>query len=260
MRHGFDPWVGKILCRRKWQTTPIFFPGKSHRQRNLAGYSPWGHKESDTTECLSTHTHTHITEGESGQGRSLHTVEKPTKQKVAFTVFKGKKTQHNLRPLLPPYHPQSFELQLWYQKIAGSYIKSERTVRCYRKNFPQHFGGKFSDPAWSLLKHNEKTGVPELACTATKELVARILATVQTWFYHIIGDSAVKNLPAMHEMQVWSLGREDPLEKRMATHSSILAWEIPWTEKLGGLQSMGLQRVRYDLAIKQQQQTTTVWS
>ena len=46
-------------------------------------------------------------------------------------------------------------------------------------------------------------------------------------------------------MQVQSLSREDPLEKGMATHSSILAWGIPWTEVLGGLQSMGLQRVRH---------------
>ena len=45
----------------------------------------------------------------------------------------------------------------------------------------------------------------------------------------------------MQEMQVWSLGREDPLEKEMAAHSSILAWEIPWTEEPGGLQSMGSQ-------------------
>ena len=55
----------------------------------------------------------------------------------------------------------------------------------------------------------------------------------------------VKNLPAMRETQVRSLGREDPLEKGMATHSSILAWRIPWTEEPGGLQSMGLQRVGY---------------
>ena len=47
----------------------------------------------------------------------------------------------------------------------------------------------------------------------------------------------------MQETQVQSLGREDPLEKEMATHSCILAWEIPWTEELGRLQSMGLQRV-----------------
>ena len=56
----------------------------------------------------------------------------------------------------------------------------------------------------------------------------------------------VKNLPAMQETQVQSLGWEDPLEKAMATHSSILAWEIPQTEEPGGLKSMGLQRVGHD--------------
>ena len=54
----------------------------------------------------------------------------------------------------------------------------------------------------------------------------------------------VKNLPAMWETWVWSLGQEDPLEKRMATHSSIFAWRIPWMEEPGRLQSTGLQRVR----------------
>ena len=48
-RRGFDPWVKKIHWRRKWQPTLIFLPGKSHGQRILAGYSPWGHKESDMT-------------------------------------------------------------------------------------------------------------------------------------------------------------------------------------------------------------------
>ena len=57
----------------------------------------------------------------------------------------------------------------------------------------------------------------------------------------------VKNLPAMQEIQVRSLGWEDPLEEGMATHFSILAWRIPWTEEPGGLQSMGLQRVRHNL-------------
>ena len=51
----------------------------------------------------------------------------------------------------------------------------------------------------------------------------------------------VKNLPAVQETQVQSLGQEDPLEKGMATHSSILAWRIPWTEEPSGLQSIGLQ-------------------
>ena len=56
----------------------------------------------------------------------------------------------------------------------------------------------------------------------------------------------------MQETRVQSLGWEDPLEKAIATHSSILAWEIPWTEEPGGLQSMGSQRVGHDLVTKQQ--------
>ena len=56
----------------------------------------------------------------------------------------------------------------------------------------------------------------------------------------------VKCLPAMWETRVWSLGREDPLEKEMATHSSIHVWKIPWTEEPGRLQSMGSQRVGHD--------------
>ena len=65
----------------------------------------------------------------------------------------------------------------------------------------------------------------------------------------------VKNLPAVDEMWVRSLGQEDPMEEEMATHSSILAWEIPWIEELelvepGGLQSMGSQRAAHDCASK----------
>ena len=56
----------------------------------------------------------------------------------------------------------------------------------------------------------------------------------------------LKRLPETRETQVRSLGREDPLQKRMATHSTIVAWRIPWTEKPGGLQSTGLQRVRHN--------------
>ena len=83
------------------------------------------------------------------------------------------------------------------------------------------------------------------------------MALILSWGPHpplfhltLIGASlmvqTVKNLPAMQETWVWSLVLEDPLEKKMATHSSILAWKIPWTEEPGGLQSMGLQRVRQD--------------
>ena len=61
-----------------------------------------------------------------------------------------------------------------------------------------------------------------------------------------LGAQRLKRLPAMRETQVGSLDWEDPLEKEMATHSSILAWRIPWTEEPGGLQSTGSQRVGHD--------------
>ena len=66
----------------------------------------------------------------------------------------------------------------------------------------------------------------------------------------------VKNPPTKQETGVQLLGREDPLEKEMATHSSVLAWRIPWTEEPGRLQFMGLQRVRHDWATEQQQGQT----
>ena len=62
------------------------------------------------------------------------------------------------------------------------------------------------------------------------------------------GGSVIKNLPVIHEIQVRPLGREDPLEKEITAHSSILAWEIPWIEAPGGLQFMGSQRVGHDCA------------
>ena len=56
-RPGFDPWVGKIPWRRKWQPTPVLWPGKSHGRRSLVGYCPWGHKDSDRIERLHFHFH-----------------------------------------------------------------------------------------------------------------------------------------------------------------------------------------------------------
>ena len=62
------------------------------------------------------------------------------------------------------------------------------------------------------------------------------------------GGSVVKNPPAMQETWVEALGQEDPLEEEMATHSNIFAWEIPWTEEPGGLQSMGSQKSQTQLS------------
>ena len=63
----------------------------------------------------------------------------------------------------------------------------------------------------------------------------------------------------MLEKRVWSLGWEDPLEEEITTHSSILAWEIPWTEEPAGPQSMGLQRVRYDWPTKTTKGKNKLW-
>ena len=76
-------------------------------------------------------------------------------------------------------------------------------------------------------------------CKST-ELALLIYSVISSLGF--LGGSVVKNLPAKQERQVSPLGQEDPLEKEMATHPSILAWEIPWTEEPGGLQSLGLQK------------------
>ena len=89
-------------------------------------------------------------------------------------------------------------------------------------------------------------------CNIGASLVAQTVknpSTMQeTWVRSLVSLVAqlVKNLPAVQETRVQSLGWEDPLEKEMATHSSILAWKISWTEEPGGLQSMGSQRVGHN--------------
>ena len=88
-----------------------------------------------------------------------------------------------------------------------------------------------------------------------------VVIVIKNWIltfsfnYAFLVSQMVKNLPAMQETQVQFLGQEDPLEKGMATQSSILPWRIPWTEEPGGLQSTGSQRVRHDWATNT---TTTI--
>ena len=86
-RCRFDPWVRKITWRRTCQPTPVFFPGKSHGQRSLVGYSPWGHKESDTTEQMNTHTHNHT------KGRNAKSVWKAIGSKSMKTTINIRKLQ-----------------------------------------------------------------------------------------------------------------------------------------------------------------------
>ena len=110
--------------------------------------------------------------------------------------------------------------------------------------------------------HNEKVVEPKFNLTVSKDCAALLFHNNLTTYLPMLSSSftglhfvntclvaqPVKNPPAMQETQVPSLGQEYPLEKRMATHFSILAWRIPRTEEPGRLQSMGLQRVRHDWA------------
>ena len=84
---GFDLWVRKVLWRRAWHPTPVFWPGESHGQRSLAGYSPWGHKESDTTGRV---THTFLLEEFSGENTLRKHVAK------WFSEFRGHQNPHSL--------------------------------------------------------------------------------------------------------------------------------------------------------------------
>ena len=93
--------------------------------------------------------------------------------------------------------------------------------------------------SWSRLKHIRGSG------DGRTLVLNKMIGVAKKGFP---GSSEVKNLPAVQEtkeMSVQSLGWEDPLEEGMATHSSIIAWRIPWTEEAGGLYSIGLPRVRY---------------
>ena len=128
-----------------------------------------------------------------------------------------------------------------------------------------------SSLAQSVVNHHNPGGLwctkpPELLCTAAKNIKWYHFEKKFGSFLHLHFDlesgaslvaQMVKNLPAIQETWVWSLGRENTLKEEMATYSSILAWTIPWTEEPGGLQSIGSQRVGQDLATKQQKQTTT---
>ena len=109
----------------------------------------------------------------------------------------------------------------------------------------EHSFSKLSSSVWRKYLVSLNAFIELLAicivrnCIPLLFLFALELPCWQRWWKH---------MPTVQETQVWSLGWEDPLEKEMATHSSILAWKIPWTEEPGRLQSMGLQRVGHDWA------------
>ena len=93
------------------------------------------------------------------------------------------------------------------------------------------------------LSHPYMTTRKNIALTLTRE-AHFIYSSMYMWASLVA--QTIKNLPTMQKTQVQSVGQEDPLVKGMATHPSILAWEVPWTEEPGGLQSTGLQSIRRD--------------
>ena len=104
---------------------------------------------------------------------------------------------------------------------------------------------------WTSLKLRTSVDQRKLIVLAvTQKVIFEVHLSLKEFKYKILNSSIVaqwvKRLPPMRETRLQSLGREDPLEKEMATHSSTLAWNIPWTEKPGRLQSMGSQRVGHD--------------
>ena len=137
------------------------------------------------------------------------------------------------------------ELISEFSKVAGYKINTQKSLAfLYTNNEKSERAIKESIPFTIATKRIKYLGInlPK----ETKELYTENQKTLMKEIWASLLAQLVKNLPAVQETHVRSLGWEDPLEKEVATHSSILAWKISWTEESGGLQSMGLERVGHD--------------
>ena len=160
------------------------------------------------------------------------------RSKVEISLYNS--FPQNLLPL-PIVHVLYYLLGLRLLELKGTYSQP-------------HLGGSFHFPPGGLhaLSHNTFWTILLLSLqTSLSALVLLcylllILAVALNYALASLVAQWLKCLPPMWETRVQSLGQEDPLEKEMVTHSSILAWRIPWTEEPGGLQSVGLQRVGHD--------------
>ena len=117
---GFNPWVRKIPCRRKQQPSSVFLPGKSYGQRSLVGYHPWGHKESDTTEQVSTHAHTSIRLDKQNRRGNINTQVIKCQSLIFFnssmySCFYSWSTVY-IQPVVPHGHIQWFVIQECYHQ------------------------------------------------------------------------------------------------------------------------------------------------
>ena len=172
---------------------------------------------------------------------------------------------------------QQLPFQTWKQSLPLNHKASKtlahpsRTrIRTVRGNFQEGVKSKSSHSNTFLLPSQKVTGdssfriptrrlrwnfpSPLWAITCPEVEKGQKLLTFPSLIFSLVAQM-VKSLPAMQETWVRSLVQEDPLKKGVATHSSILAWRIPWRKEPGGLQSMASQRVRHNWATKQQKQT-----
>ena len=126
-RHGFNPWVRKIPWRRKWQPTPVFLPGKSHGQRSLVGYSPWGQSESNMTEQQEWHSKGLISRTISWEWIPVH-----YRKRYKMVSFRIKHFGGSSISLTLIYHmsQQFHSLSLWKGKFKSQEYSIYNATKC----------------------------------------------------------------------------------------------------------------------------------
>ena len=252
-RAGFDPWVRKIPWRRKWYPTPVLLPGIFHEWRSLLGYTVHGVAKSQTwlNDFTFFFEHFSVNESSCSVAKSCLTLcdQAPLSFSISHSLLKFMSIELVILTIsssaalffcLQSFpasgsFPMSQLCESGDQSVGASASILPKNIQDW---FPLGLIGLISlrskGPSNLLQSHNLKASI--LWYSAFRWLGASLVA------------QRLKCLPAVRETWVRSLGQEDPLEKEMATHSSILAWRIPWTEEPGGLQSMGSQRAGHDWA------------
>ena len=236
---GSGPWVRKIPWRREWQPTSVFLPGESHGQRSLAGYSPWGCKESNTVEQLSNENEplgaadhllrVHFSDNCLSQpiaNLSLWTASSP-QTKFFHPCLRALAILSDCKSLPGPSANPTSHTHCWTTASQSLHLcipvtssgKPSLTTPSPRWGFPDSSVGKES-----ACNAEDPGLIPGLGRSPGEGIGYSLQ-------YSWASPAAllVKNLPSMQETWVWSLGWKDPLEKGKATHSSILVWRIPQT-------------------------------
>ena len=262
-RHKFEPWVGKIPWRRAWQPTPVFMPGESRGQRSLAGYSPWGHKESDTTYWLNNKRHTlWFLQPERvllcpplclAEPRSCWVSCQGLSGLVSAAPGVWARGPWGRVQGAPRSPLTAGDLQSGLPRLL-SILSRKRNLRStvieMDSAWPARCGSAApTGPPWWWCSQRGLCEVPLHAgvrpymwteeCAFLRQALKGTLlgywnyinsGHVLTWHIFTIWASLVAQWYRVHlpmtETWVWSLGWEDPLEKGTATHCSILAWRI----------------------------------